>query len=146
MILSKYGDVKLSTAYASVLGFALLGGAYLSMGLLISSLTDSQVVAAVISFVVFLFTALMEGIANIIPSDNRTAYIVFSAILLLICYILYRMMHNVTVSIAIACIGEAALTITYLIKPAIFDGSVSRVFTGFLSYQGLIPFTMAYWI
>jgi ABC-2 type transport system permease protein len=131
MSLSKYGDVKLSTAYASVLGFALLGGAYLSMGLLISSLTDSQVVAAVISFVVFLFTALMEGIANIIPSDNRTAYIVFSAILLLICYILYRMMHNVTVSIAIACIGEAALTITYLIKPAIFDGSVSRVFTWF---------------
>ena len=70
-----------------VFRFALLGGAYLSMGLLISSLTDSQVVAAVISFVVFLFTALMEGIANIIPSDNRTAYIVFSAILLLICYI-----------------------------------------------------------
>ena len=90
LIMSLYGSIPYASAYGSILGFTLLGGAYLAMGLFISSLTESQMVAAVISFAVFLFTALMEGFANIFPTDNKTAYMVFSVIVLLICLLLYH--------------------------------------------------------
>ena len=46
LIMSRYGQVPYASSYASIIGFLLLGGAYLAMGLFLSSLTDSQVVAA----------------------------------------------------------------------------------------------------
>ena len=132
LIMSIYGEIQFSAAYASILAFWLLGAAYMAMGLFISSLTDSQVVAAVISFVTFLFTVLMDGIAGIFSSDNKTAVIVFSVILVIICILLYRMMHNLTVAIGVGIISEAVLLIAYFLNPTIFDGSVRKVF-GWLS-------------
>ncbi|HCR41720.1 MAG TPA: ABC transporter [Lachnospiraceae bacterium] len=128
LIMSLYGSIPYASAYGSILGFTLLGGAYLAMGLFISSLTESQMVAAVISFAVFLFTALMEGFANIFPTDNKTAYMVFSVIVLLICLLLYHLMHNYTVSLTIGVVGIGGLTAIYLLKPTMFDGSVIKVF------------------
>jgi len=128
LIMSLYGEVPFASAYGSILGFALLGGAYLAMGLFISSLTDSQVVAAVISFIVFLFTVLMEGIASIFPTDNKTALIVFVVIVVIICLLVYRMMHNLTVTVALGAIGIAGLVGIYFTKPTLFDGSLIKVF------------------
>ena len=128
LIMSLYGTVPFASAYASILGFTLLGGAYLAMGLFISSLTESQVVAAVISFIVFLFTTLMKGFASIFPTDNKTAYLVFTAIVLLICLLLYRMMRNLTIAVAVGVVGISGLTAIYLMKPTLFEGSVIKVF------------------
>jgi ABC-2 type transport system permease protein len=123
-----YGKIAFAPAYAGVVGFALLGGAYLAMGLFISSLTESQVVAAVVSFITFLFTALMNGLATIFPADNKTAYIIFTVIVLIICLALYLLMHNLTLTVGIGFILEFALTAVYLLKPTWFDGSVIKVF------------------
>jgi len=75
---------------------------------------------------------LMDGIAGIFSSDNKTAVIVFSVILVIICILLYRMMHNLTVAIGVGIIAEAVLLIAYFLNPTIFDGSVRKVF-GWLS-------------
>lgn len=132
LILSKYGEVPLLSAYSGILGFVALGAAYLSIGLYISSLTESQVVAAVVSFIIFLFTFLMENIANTIPSDNRTAFFVFTFIIVLVCIILYRMMNNLTIALSAAIILEMALLLIYKLHPTLLDGSVSKI-TGWLS-------------
>src|SRR5699024_11033826 len=97
-------------------------------GLFISSMTDSQVVAAVISFIAFLFTVLMEGIAGIFPTDNKTAFSVFVVIVILICILVYRMMHNLTITIALGAIGIAGLVGIYLTKPTLLDGSLIKAF------------------
>lgn len=128
LIMKQYGTVPLASAYSSILGFTVLGGAYLAIGFFLSSLTDSQAVAAVVTFIVFLFTVFMEGIAGIFPADNKTAYIVFTVILIILCVILYMMMHNMTLSVSIGLIAELALTAVYLTKPELFDGLVIKVF------------------
>lgn len=131
LILTLYGKVALGSAYAGIFAFLMLGSAYLSIGLFISSLTESQVVAAVISFVVFLLTVLMESIAGIIPSDNKTAVIAFTVILIVFCIIIYRMMHNLTVAVIMGLLGEAALLAVYFLKPTLLDGSLKKVFGWF---------------
>ena len=93
----------------------------------ISSLTDSQVVAAVITLVTFIVTGLIDGIALVIPSDGKTAYIFFTLIIIAIGLILYRMMNNLTVAIGVGAIAEIGLTIAYLTKPMAFDGSIVKV-------------------
>lgn len=132
IILRQYGNVPFAGAYASIFGFALLGGAYLAIGLFLSSLTESQVVAAVITFIVFFFTLFMDNIANMIPSDHRSSFLAFAVLILLICFILYLVMHNLTVAVSIGLIGETALAAVYLKKPELFDGLLVKVF-GWLS-------------
>lgn len=128
LIMKLYGDVTMAAAYSGILGFALLGAAYLSIGLFISSLTESQVVAAVITFIAFVFTILMDGIASLLPTGNKEAVIIFAALLLLVCAIIYLMVRNATISVAIGIIGGAALFSVYYLKPTLLDGSVINVF------------------
>ena len=132
IILTQFGEIALAPAYSSIFGFSMLGGAYLAIGLFISSLTESQVVAAVISFLTFLFTLFMDDIAGFVPADNKTSLIAYTIILLMICIILYLMMHNLVVSISTGVIIEALMLTVYFIKPILFDGLVSKV-VGWLS-------------
>lgn len=132
LILTKFGTIQLASAYAGIFGFVMLMAAYFSIGLYLSSLTENQVVAAVISFIVFLFTILMDSLANMLPTSNQAAYIIFSVILIAVCAILYKMMNNLTLAVGMGLAAEIALTVVYIIKPGFFDGSVVSVF-GWLS-------------
>jgi ABC-2 type transport system permease protein len=53
-VVAHFGSPDLRAAAAGFLGLALLGGAFLAIGLLISSFTKNQIVAGVITFVLFL--------------------------------------------------------------------------------------------
>jgi ABC-2 type transport system permease protein len=129
LIMTRYGSVPFATSYASIIGFLLLGGAYLAMGLFLSSLTDSQVVAAVITFIVFFFTLFMEGIASSIPTNHRTALIFFIVLWLIICLVLWNMMRNLTITLGAAIIGIATMTGLYMYKPTLYDGAIVKVFS-----------------
>ncbi|MFU0826389.1 MAG: putative membrane protein [Lachnoclostridium sp.] len=131
LILLQFGSLSLKVAYGSILGFTLLGAAYISIGLFISALTESQLVAAVVSFVVILITALMDSLVSLLPTDKKSAWVIFSVIIVLICWLLHSMMHNLTVSLTVGIIAEAVLTTFYAVKPTVFDGLVSRVFNWF---------------
>lgn len=129
LIMTRYGSVPFATSYASIAGFLLLGGAYLAMGLFLSSLTDSQVVAAVITFIVFFFTLFMEGIAGSISTTHKAALIFFIVLWLIICLVLWTMMHNITVSIGAGIIGVGALAVLYMYNPTLYDGGIVKVFS-----------------
>lgn len=128
LIMANYGTVNLKTSYSAILAFFLLGAVYLAIGMFISSTTESQAFAAVITFVVVLITVLASGIASIMPTDNKTAWIVFSVIYLVITIVTYTMMHNMALSFFIGCIGEIGIALLYLLKPTLFEGSVVKVF------------------
>lgn len=129
LIMLRYGSVPFASSYSSIIGFLLLGGAYLALGLFLSSLTESQVVAAVITFMVFFFTLFMEGIASSISTNHKTALIFFIALLLIVCLILWIMMHNITVSIGLGVIGIGSLAAIYMYQPILFDGAIVKVFS-----------------
>ena len=54
LIMSKFGTVAFGSAYTALLGFFLLGSANIAIGVFFSAITESQVIAAVLTFV-FLF-------------------------------------------------------------------------------------------
>jgi ABC-2 type transport system permease protein len=131
LIMSHYGTISFGMAYASIFGFIVMGGAYMAIGLFISSMTESQVVAAVVSFIVFLITGLMESLAGFIPADNKTAYAVFIIFILILCLIVYKLMNNLTVAVVLGVIGVAGLTVVYIVGKTLFDGSVVKFFGWF---------------
>ena len=131
LIMKMYGAVPFAPAYSGILGFALLGAAYLSIGLFISSLTESQVVAAVITFIVFIFTIFMDSLAGVLPTTNKAAVATFAFIILIVCVVVYTMVRNMTITVGTGIVGGAALAATYLLKPTLLDGSVVKVFGWF---------------
>lgn len=77
LILMPYGTVAFGETYVAILGFLLYGLAAVALGLFISSLTESQVIAAVISFAALFITYMMQGICSLITSSSNavTAFI-----------------------------------------------------------------------
>ena len=63
-ILFVYGNPEWRPLVAAYLGLLLMGGAFLSLGLFISSTTDNQIVAGIISFVVFLMLWIVGWFAE----------------------------------------------------------------------------------
>jgi gliding motility-associated transport system permease protein len=63
-VLFVYGNPEWRPLVAGYLGLLLMGGAFLSLGLLISSTTNNQIVAGVVTFVVFLMLWIIGWFAD----------------------------------------------------------------------------------
>ena len=66
-VVSFYGAVAWLTVFGNIVGLLLLGAAYIAVGILISSLTENQVIAAIGGFASMLVLYLIGTIAQIIP-------------------------------------------------------------------------------
>lgn len=64
LILSLYGNLSMKIVYGTIVGFILLGAALLSVGIFISSLTESQPLAGGLTFLVLLVNLLMPSLAS----------------------------------------------------------------------------------
>ena len=73
LILLQFGSVSLSMAYTAILGYTLFGAACLGIGLFLSALTESQVIAAVLTFGVLFFLNMASGIVNVIGASGVLA-------------------------------------------------------------------------
>ena len=71
LIMKGFGSVPMGESYLAVLAFFLYGMTSIAIGLLISSLTESQVNAAVVSFLVLFLGYMMSSICNLISSTGN---------------------------------------------------------------------------
>ena len=53
----------------NIIGLTLLGSAFISVGIFFSSLTENQVVSAVISFIGMVMLYLLTNVSQVIPTD-----------------------------------------------------------------------------
>ena len=142
LIISQYGEVRLSLAYGGIIGFILLGAAYISIGLFISSLTESQLIAAVISFLVMLLTYLISSISSMLPTSTFAQWMILSVMFLVLCVILYYMIHNIFMVAILGVIAEAALAIVYFVKPSFYEGLISSICSWFAVADRFSNFTL----
>lgn len=131
LIINMFGDVNLKLAYVGIIGFALMGSTYLAIGMFISALTENQVIAAVVGFIVMLITFLMPGLSSLLPSDGKTALTFFAVVIIIICIIIYVMTHNTVITLGIGVLCEAGLVVSYALKPSLFDGLVTKTLNWF---------------
>ena len=68
LIIAANGEAHLLSDYASLLAFFLMGCVFLAIGLFISSLTESQIIAAVGTFAVLLLLFLRAVLIGFLPS------------------------------------------------------------------------------
>ncbi|MCH5249431.1 MAG: Gldg family protein [Lachnospiraceae bacterium] len=71
IILSLYGNFQMGISYTALLGFFLYGAFALAIGLFMSSLTESIVIAAVLTFAALFLGYLMQGICSLISQTGN---------------------------------------------------------------------------
>ena len=122
LILSAYGNVYLPAAYSAIVGFFFLGMALISIGVYISSVTESQAVAAGLCFVVMLVNYFLGDLSGFASSTAYSSLAALAVVALAICGIVYLMTKNGFVSLVLAAVLEAGLIGFYLVDSSRFEG------------------------
>ena len=71
LVLSRFGKVPYGETYVAILGFFLYGAACIAIGVLVSSLTENIVIAAVLCFVVLFVGYMMPGLCGLISETGN---------------------------------------------------------------------------
>lgn len=69
LILSSFGTVEWGIVFANFLALLLLGMAFISVGALVSAITENQIAAAVLSFVALMAMYMIDVIAGYVTVD-----------------------------------------------------------------------------
>ncbi|MGN0323692.1 MAG: ABC transporter permease [Oliverpabstia sp.] len=127
LIMMKYGTVSVPMTYTAILGFFLLGFTQIAMGVFFSSITESSVIAAVMTFIVLFLCYMMEGIETLIPVTAMTSFVIYIILVMGLAVIFYHMVKNIWIAGIAGILGEAGLIVTYIVKSSVFEGSVQRI-------------------
>ncbi len=122
LILSMFGTVSFASAYGTLVAFFLLGACLLSIGLFISSVTESQVAAAVITLVTMLLLYFMKSLSSFVSTDASASLIALSVMAVIFAVILYVLTKNPIIAGVVAVIALGGLQIWYHIDSSVFSG------------------------
>lgn len=140
LILSMFGAEYLTGAYATLLAFFLLGAALISIGMFISSLTESQVIAAVISLGVMVLINFMSAIAAMIPTTpgaSLAGVVVIAAVIAVVVHVLIK---NSIISISVCAVLSAVGVIVYIVDSNVFAGLIPELLLSMALFDRLTPF------
>ena len=127
LIMGKYGAVSYPMAYTAVLGFFFLGCAQIAVGLFLSSVTESQIIAAVLTFGVLFCSFVMDGIAGFFSDTALTSMLTVLILVILLAMVIYQMTKDVILSSIVGIGMSAVVVILYFIKSSLFSGLIQKV-------------------
>ena len=125
-IMAQYGTVSYAMAYTAVLGFFFLGCAQIAVGLCLSSLTESQVIAAVLTFGVLFCSYVMDGIESFFSDTAMSSFLTFLVISIVVALAVYQMTKDAILSGILGIILVVANVILYLVKSSFYEGLVQK--------------------
>ncbi|MDO5363009.1 MAG: ABC transporter [Eubacteriales bacterium] len=126
LIMSKFGTISYGETYTAILGFFLLGCANLAIGVFMSALTESQIIAAVLTFVLLFAFYVMNGISSFFSQTSMSTCVAFGFLILAATIIIYTMIKNVLVTLIVGIVGEGFLIVMYVINSSLFAGGIQK--------------------
>lgn len=127
IVFSAFGEVSLLSTYTSLLGLFLLGAALISICMFLSTLSDSQIIAAVAGFGAILFIFLVDSLAALLPAEPLVSFIAIIFVSILIGLVTYLMTKNLVIG-SIVCAAPMLTAIdVFIISPKLFEGLFAKI-------------------
>lgn len=132
IIMSDYGNTPIGANYVAILGFWLMGLALFAIGCFVSSITENQIISAVVTFAILLLVFILQYISGIFPTDELASAIavcLFIAVFALIYWLIARKTtkNALLYSGIIAVAGIAVVIILYFVNGSMFDGLLQNI-------------------
>lgn len=131
LILTRFGTVSLPMAYTAVLGYFLYGAACIAIGLFLSSITESQVIAALLTFFVLLLFYIVGAITDSLPGTAVASFAIWAFVILFAAWLIYNLTAQAKIAIAAGVLAEIANLVIYLVKSEWMAGSVAKALGAF---------------
>ncbi len=131
LVIRLNGTAFLRADYASILAFFLLGAVEIAAGLLISSLTESQIIAAVGTFALLLLLYLWDGLVGYLPTSAAGSLLGLLAALILVCFLVNALSNNWKVTAGTLAAGAAVLFGFYAKDASAFERLLPNVLGNF---------------
>lgn len=139
LIIKSQGTAYLTVDYISIVVFFLLGCVYAAIGMFLSSLTESQIIAFISTFGILLVLYLWDGILSMLPSSAVSGLVGVLIALTIVAFYVWHMTGNIVLSGGIEVVGAAVAIVTFIVKQELYENlltnllgrlALANVFTG----------------
>lgn len=127
LVIKMQGNVYLLTDYCGILMFFLMGCVFISIGMFLSSLTESQIIAAISSFGVLLVLYLWDGILGFLPSSALLNLIILLVLLSLVSVLVWHITGNLVIAGVLELFFLAAGIIVYAVDSSLYENLLPDV-------------------
>lgn len=124
LIIKSTGVAYFLVDYSTIFIYFLIGCTYVAIGMLISAMTESVIIAAVGTIITLLLINLSNGLSAYISNTALTSLIGCFVLLILFTVIVYNMTKSKILSGAVFVVVGAVLVITFAIDSTVFEGLI----------------------
>lgn len=144
LIIESQGEAHIGIDYMAILAFFLLGCVYIAIGMFLSALTESQIIAAISTFGVLLVLYLWEGLIDFLPTSAIGGLIGVLVVLTVLVIGIYQMTKNWVIAAGVEVLGAAAAIGTYAAKSSLFDNLLPELFGKFILTEPFASIAFTY--
>ena len=127
LIIKSQGTAYLEVDYISIAVFFLLGCVYAAIGMFLSSLTESQIIAFISTFGILLVLYLWDGLLSMLPSSAAGGLAGVLILLTIAVFYIWRMTENIVLSGAVEIAGAAVSIVLYFVKQSLYEKLLTDV-------------------
>lgn len=127
LLIKMNGTAYLKTDYISIGVFFLLGCVYVAIGMFMSALTESQMIAFITTFGILLVLYLWNGIIGFLPSSAIGSLIGLIVLFTILIVYIYHMTGNWLLSAILEAICAVASIVTYIVKSSLFENLLTKI-------------------
>lgn len=122
IVLTSFGNVHLPAAFSAIVGFFFLGAALIAVGMYISSVTESQAVAAGLCFVVMLVNYFIADLADMASTTAFGSLFMLMILALAASGVVYLMTKSGFTGLLCAAVLAGGIMLAYAFQPSAFEG------------------------
>ncbi|HIT05217.1 MAG TPA: ABC-2 transporter permease [Candidatus Scybalocola faecipullorum] len=127
LIIKANGQAYLLTDYSTILAFFLMGCIFIAIGMFISALTESQIIAAVGTFGILFVLCLWSDLITFLPSSSGGTVAGILIFITALALIIWGMTKNWFMAAIVEAVGCAVFLLLYIIDDSIFQNGLSAI-------------------
>ena len=140
LLLSQYGQVSFATAFGALIGFFLLSAALAAIGLLISTLTENQAVAAGLCFVVMMLLYFMNNLTSFVSDTAASSLAALMIVVLVIAALVLLFTKSTPLAGLVAVIGCGGLLGCFAVASDRFEGLFDKIMESLSVFERFYTF------
>lgn len=134
------GSLNYAMIYSTILCYFLLGCAVIAICTFLSSLTESQVISAIMGIAAVLLLYFMSSIAGMVPQTASLSFAAAIIICLAIAYIVWLSVKNLIIAGVSGLVLIIGCSVAYAIKASLFEGLLGKLLSMLAVFEPIYNF------
>ncbi|MFW5742001.1 MAG: ABC transporter permease [Spirochaetota bacterium] len=142
IVVGIFGDLAVWQTVGGYIGFALLGASFISVGVLVSAVSENQVSSAFFTFFALLLIWFLNLVKSVAPTDPVSSTIFAAAIVIGLAGFFFANTRSWITAGAVTLAGAATIVVLHLVQPDVFNGLIVEVLDWFSLLERFEAFTL----